>query len=354
MPDARVQTAVHHWKPRFVADGVDLNDFERTVAGIETWREWAPAWMRLGDERAGLAEEAEAAGRWITAGEHRLAAAMAYHFAKFLWFEDRALYEDAHRKTAECYARGAPWYFPPAERLAVPYAGGELRAVLRKPYASAFRPPVVILVPGLDSTKEEMHFYAEPFLRRGMATLALDGPGQGESEFDFPIEPAYEGALAAACEALRGRADVDAERVGVMGVSFGGHYGIRGLARVPGIAAAVAINPFFRLADHWDALPVHSREGFTVRSGAADEAAARRRAAELTLEDVAEEVRKPLLLIHGDRDTLFPTAGVRRIAEAARGPVDLVVYPEGNHVCNNVAYKYRPLMADWMKERLGA
>lgn len=354
MPDARVHVAVHHWKPRFVADGVDLNDFERTVAGIESWREWAPAWMRLGDERAALAAEAEAAGRRITAGEHWLAASMAYHFAKFLWFEDRATYERAHRRTTECYARGAPWYLPPAERVAVPYRDGILWGVLRKPYAGAARPPVVILVPGLDSTKEEMHFYAEPFLRRGMATFALDGPGQGEGEFAFPIEPAYEHALAAACAALRGRPDVDAGRVGVMGVSFGGHYGIRGLARVPAIAAAVAINPFYCLADHWDALPAHSREGFTVRSGTADEAAARRRAADLTLAGVAEEVRKPLLLIHGDRDTLFPTAGVRRIAGEAGGPVDLVVYPEGNHVCNNVAYKYRPLMADWMKERLGA
>ena len=30
----------------------------------------------------------------------------------------------------------------------------------------------------------------------------------------------------------------------------------------------------------------------------------------------------------------------------------LVMYPDGNHVCNNIAYKYRPLMADWMSEKL--
>jgi len=28
------------------------------------------------------------------------------------------------------------------------------------------------------------------------------------------------------------------------------------------------------------------------------------------------------------------------------------MYPEGNHVCNNITYKYRPAMADWMRDRL--
>jgi hypothetical protein len=32
----------------------------------------------------------------------------------------------------------------------------------------------------------------------------------------------------------------------------------------------------------------------------------------------------------------------------------LVVYPKGDHVCFNISYKYRPLTADWMAERLGA
>jgi len=28
------------------------------------------------------------------------------------------------------------------------------------------------------------------------------------------------------------------------------------------------------------------------------------------------------------------------------------MYPDGNHVCNNISYKYRPAMADWMSEQL--
>ena len=31
-----------------------------------------------------------------------------------------------------------------------------------------------------------------------------------------------------------------------------------------------------------------------------------------------------------------------------------VCYPEGNHVCNNIIYKYRPLVADFMAQHLRA
>jgi len=44
---------------------------------------------------------------------------------------------------------------------------------------------------------------------------------------------------------------------------------------------------------------------------------------------------------------------MEQIAREAGGPVKLVLYPEGNHVCDNVAYKARPLMGDWMAQQLG-
>ena len=70
------------------------------------------------------------------------------------------------------------------------------------------------------------------------------------------------------------------------------------------------------------------------------------------LEGVLGRVTQPLLVIHGARDRLFPPAQAERIAREAPAAT-LVMYPDGNHVCNNIAYKYRPLMADWMKDRLG-
>ena len=63
----RVQIAASHWKPRFIANGIDVNDFERVIASTADWKDWAPAWQRVGDMHRGLAEEAARAGRSVTA-----------------------------------------------------------------------------------------------------------------------------------------------------------------------------------------------------------------------------------------------------------------------------------------------
>ncbi len=70
----------------------------------------------------------------------------------------------------------------------MPYAGSTLAAYLRVPPAPTQLPPVVIMIPGLDSVKEELQATAEYLLSRGLAVIAIDGPGQGEAEYELPIE----------------------------------------------------------------------------------------------------------------------------------------------------------------------
>lgn len=38
--------------------------------------------------------------------------------------------------------------------------------------------------------------------------------------------------------------------------------------------------------------------------------------------------------------------------ERVKADKEWVLYPEGNHVCNNIPHLYRPLMADWLADRL--
>ena len=88
-------------------------------------------------------------------------------------------------------------------------------------------------------------------------------------------------------------------------------------------------------------------------SGARDEEEGRRRALELSLDGVLPKVEQPLLVIFGRRDRLIPPEQAERVAAEAPN-AELVMYPDGNHVCNNIPYKYRPLVADWMHEQLAA
>jgi len=62
----RVQLAASHWKPRFVANGIDVNDFERVLASTTEWKDWGPNWMRTGDMHRELGDEAARSKRMVS------------------------------------------------------------------------------------------------------------------------------------------------------------------------------------------------------------------------------------------------------------------------------------------------
>jgi len=192
MPDARVQAAVEHWAPRFIQAGVDYNDFARTTAGVERWEDWLDAWCDTAGVHVGLAREAEAAGRLRTAGDAWLRAAVCFHFGKFVWVLDERRARAAADRAVTALRAAHRLLDPTAERIEAPLG---VVANLRRP-AGADRPPLALLIPGLDSTKEEFFLLENLFLARGMATLSMDGPGQGEGGYTLPLRHDYEVGVA--------------------------------------------------------------------------------------------------------------------------------------------------------------
>jgi len=347
----RVQLAAHHWKPRFVANGIDVNDFETVLAETIEWADWGPNWQRIGAVHEELGDEAIRHNNIVSAAAAYQRAAWCYHLGKFLWFEVPQLHATLRERAVSVYGRTLKHLDPPAERLEIPFEGHMIPGHLRRP-RHATTPPLVLIVPGLDSSKEEMFSIEDEFLRRGMATLALDGPGQSENSVDFAIRPNWETVITPVLDRLEalGLAG-EFGRIGLMGISMGAIYGPRAAAHEPRLAAVVGLAGPYNLGDCWDALNPLTRGGYVFYTKSASEAEAREKAFGLTLEGVLGNVTQPLLVIHGARDRLFPPQQAERIASEAPNAT-LVMYPDGNHVCNNIAYKYRPLMADWMSVQL--
>lgn len=351
-PDARIATAVSHWAPRFVANGVPLGDFQAVGDAISSWDEWCGAWSRRAATHEALGRDALAGGFAVSAGEHYTRAAVCYHFGKFLFVHRPDEMRAAHEKAVACRNAALPHLRPPGERVAIPFEGAVLYGNLRRPDGVS-RPPVVAMCMGLDSAKEEMHAYESDFLGRGMATLAFDGPGQGEAEYALAIRGDYEAPVKAVCDWLAERADVDAGRIGLWGVSLGGYYAPRAAAFEPRVRACVSLSGPYRWVDVFDAANDLTREAFRVRSRSGTLAQAREKAAALALEGVAARIRCPLLVVAGERDTLIPASHAQRIAAEAT-QAELLVVAGGNHVANNVWYRYRPQSADWLARRLEA
>jgi dipeptidyl aminopeptidase/acylaminoacyl peptidase len=353
-PDARVAGAAAHWGYRFTSNGTDYGDFTATLARITRWADWCREWGVTATRYEQLAEAAEDAGHHQTAAGAWQRAALAWHWGKFVFVDDPVQQRAAHERAVACFAAAAPALTPPAELVHIPYGDTTLAAYLRVPAAAAFASaPVVIMAPGLDSTKEELQATAEYFLARGLATLAIDGPGQGESEYELPIEPAYEKVATAAVDYLQDRSGLDRDRIGLFGVSLGGYYAARSAAYEKRLRAVVALAGPYRFDLNWDELPPQTRATFQVRSGAKSDGEARANAARLTLEEAAAHIETPLLIVGGGRDTIVPAHHQERLAKEVK-TAELALYPDGSHGVTNRAYESRSRMADWLAAHLNS
>ena len=186
--DDLVASAISNWAPRFTTNGVAVSDFERITRGLDHWSDWCDAWCAVAAEHRLLAEEAEAEGRLRSAGQHFAQAAVYYHFAKFLFVQHPTQMRAAHTEAVRCLDGALPYLDPPGRRVEIPYDGARLVGVLRLPSTGPGAHPVVVMIPGLDSTKEEFRTTEALFLERGVGTFSVDGPGAGRGRVR-PADP---------------------------------------------------------------------------------------------------------------------------------------------------------------------
>jgi dipeptidyl aminopeptidase/acylaminoacyl peptidase len=349
--DERVAAAISHWAPRFTTNGITVSDFQTITAGLDRWEDWCSAWSVAGEKHAELGRRASDEGRMRSAGGHFSQAASYFHFAKFVFVDDLDQMRAAHRRAVDCLDAALPYLDPPGRRVEVPFEGSNMVGILRLPRAEGPH-PVVLMIPGLDSTKEEFRSTEALFLDRGMATFSVDGPGQGEAEYDLPIRGDWEVPGAALIDALQGLPEIDPDRIGVWGVSLGGYYAPRVASGERRVKACIALAGPWNFGECWDQLPALTRNAFRVRSRSADDAAARERALELSIEGRASSITCPLLVVSGRLDRLIPWQHAVKLSEQAGGETELLMLEDGNHGCMNVAQEHRPYSADWMAARL--
>jgi 2,6-dihydroxypseudooxynicotine hydrolase len=339
---------------RVVGDGIFYPDLIRLRESIERWSEWLAEWSALAGEYESLADEAEACGNVLTAGEHYWQAALCWHFGQFLWFHRPDEKESAQRQKVSLYRRAAPLLRPAAERVEITIDGVTMPGFLRLP-ARRRHAPCVILIGGLDSTKEESYHFENTCLARGLATLAFDGPGQGECFFEQPLVPDFEKYVTAVVDFLQARSEIQGEHIGVLGRSLGGYYAARAAATEPRLKACAIFGALTSLA-HFDALPPQTQLGFRYVTGLEDPNAARARAQEyVELGDLGARIQQPLYVLHGALDILIPADQARALhAAAASTDKTLVIVPDGIHCAHNRYHRVRRPMADWLASRLGA
>ena len=285
---------------------------------------WKEEWSKEADRVAKIGEEADAGGNKITAGNQFMRAGNYYYSAeRFIPPGEEKL--SVYRKALRCYQGAMARLHPDIERVEVPYEDQSLPAWFVKGRGQGKR-PTVVLFDGMDNAKEMSVIFAGiDFAKRGINTLAIDGPGQSEPLRlrNIFTRHDYEAAGIPAYDFVAAHPEVDPKRVAVMGYSFGGYHAPRICAFEKRYAACVAFG-----AMHWN---IHefvaghnptdprrtSASTFQFRwvVGAPDNETALEWAKKFTLEGVADKVECPMLILHGENDRIVPLDAAKKLYE---------------------------------------
>ena len=291
---------------------------------------WREEWCAMGARLEKTADAAEAAGHRMTAGDYYLRAGM-YYFTGERFIHPGDQKRAIGHKAIELQTKGIERRYPNVTRVEVPFEGATLPALFMKAPGATGRVPAVVVFDGMDNCKEMSVLFAGlEFARRGWHTLAIDGPGQGESlrlrglyarhDYEVPGTAAYDWVAA--------RPDVDREKVAVMGYSFGGYYAARIAAFDKRYCAGVAMS-----ALHWDlagwqqeikrkqdadpSSTAQSAFHFRWIMGCLEDGqAAIEKAKKFSLAGVAENIACPFLVVHAGNDRVVPVANAPKLYEA--------------------------------------
>ncbi|MEV4927828.1 alpha/beta hydrolase family protein [Streptomyces roseoverticillatus] len=313
---------------RATGAGVDPHEYRRVTGGLSTVADWGPAFVRTGQA---YLQRAEDAGSAVSAGEHLLMAARWFHLATL------APYAEAGRAAAAAdRALGSALAVlePGVRRV----SGEGFTGLLRGPSDA---PGTVVVVPGLDSAKEEFLDLVSALLARGLAVFAMDGPGQGALAATSSLQPDYEQVVGRVIDAL------GVTRIGLVGLSLGGYFAARTAALEPRVAAAATVSGPFRL--DWEELPPPVRDIMSLRTGGDD--AARAFARHVDLAALAPRITAPLLVVDGGEDVIPGVTNGEPLARLAPRGTHLSV-PHGDHLLGNARPDWLPRLTDHIQQAL--
>ncbi|MBI2880930.1 MAG: alpha/beta hydrolase [Candidatus Tectomicrobia bacterium] len=340
-------------KGRMIGDGIHAADIDEILERCTGWGDWYEVVTGIGDRYERMAEERMSKGFKTSAGELLWRACMCYHYAQFYMFERPDLREAGQKKKVDLYRRAAPLFFPPAERVEIPFEGFSIPGYLRLP-PGVKKPPCAILIGGLESTKEESFLFERMCHDRGLATFAFDGPGQGEMFFQTKMRPDFERFTSAVIDYLQKRPEIDPAKFGVLGRSLGGHYAPKSAAHDKRIAVCVCWGVLYELQTYWEDMHFLTRNGFTYCAGETDPAKGKETLKFIDLSGWAEKITCSLYLQHGRKDDLIPFHQAERLEREAVHAKEVVTQyePEGNHCCHNLYHRTRHPMADHLAKVL--
>ena len=170
--------------------------------------------------------------------------AAEYHRQAFYFIRgelDDPRLQAAYAAHVASFRAAAALHDGPVLEVRIPYDGTTLKGYFCAPDGSGAARPTLLFPCGYDSTAEAGWVQVPDALARGYNLLLFEGPGQGEALYTQRLyfRPDFEHVLTQVVDWTVARADVRADRIGLLGRSFGGYLAPRGATVEHRIAALV-------------------------------------------------------------------------------------------------------------------
>lgn len=334
--------------------------------------EFLKSWAAMADRLSALADEDEVAGRNFSAATKLDRASLYYQMAERMQAHGAPARGETYRKALDAFEKAGRLGRLNRERVEIPYEDGVIAGWLTSASNGGAPAPTMIYVNGLDSTKELLVWsrLADALLRRGVSTLHIDQPGTGEALRLHELTATYDTERWASkvVDYLETRRDVDAKRIGMVGISLGGYYTPRAVAFEPRLALGVVWGANHnwgevqrkRLRNEGDRPVPHYWEHVRWVWGAPNMAAFEAMWDDISLDGVVEKIRVPFLVTHGVNDRQISVDYAHRtydqLVNSPKRELKVFTAREGGveHVSVDNMANARDHIADWIAETFGA
>jgi dienelactone hydrolase len=332
-------------------------------AGINKLADFVPVVRSFAERRERRARDADERDHPHSAAVHRFAAAQLWSLACWPVWDDDALARDLDHRKNTAYQGWAEHADHHVERADIPFGDAALPGWLHVPRGVGGPLPTVLAVGGMDAPREMLVARTgDPWLARGVAVLALDGPGQGEAAIQgVHVTPtAWAEAGDAVIAWVRDRPELDAARVVASGTSFGSFWMSQLASGQPDLLGCSVALPCFEPGAHTifeEAPPTFKARHMWMAGLYDDEDAFDAMVAQYDLRPHAEAMPVPWQVVGGAADDLSPATRVHDLTRRSPSPTAVTLYAGARHSMTEASSVglgpgWRTLQVEWLHDRL--